>query len=1179
MADDSSNGVALFLRVLGPTALERAGSPVAIGGPRQRAVLARLAHAEGRLVTVERLVEDLWGADAPASILTTLQGYVSRLRGALDQPERLRRDGPGYVLDLDAPEMDTRSFEDHLGRARQVVATDPLAAIDHLDRGLALWRGPAFADLVDFDEMEWVVSAAARLDELRLGANELRFDVMLDLGRHAQMVPELEAAVQQHPLRERLTAQLALAMYRNGRQADALRAVDRTRRVLLDELGLDLSPDLVKLETAILGHEDWLSAPTATAAPRPVATARPVAVIEQQAPSPSGSPVALPPVVARQLERPFVGRDDEIDVLQTAWENALAGRRRVVVLEGEAGVGKTRLAAHFAARAHAEGAIIMWGRATAEAIVPYEALVEGLRTVLRSVSDDARQRVLDGRRGLGVLVPVVGDHDGLVDDDAPEVGTDRYVLFETVAELMEAESAVHPVVFVLDDLQYVDSVTFRLLQHLLHHDRSARLMIVGTLRTMPPVDNPHLGTFMADLRRGDTLHNMSLGGLGESEIAELLDLSGSDIPASRAAAVHQATRGNAFYVSELAEHGDATTMPASVRDVLNVRLGRLPTAGYRVVTFAAVAGTSATMPVLAQASGLDPEEFLDGVDAALEAGVLTEDHDTGVFAFRHGLVEQVVLDRISQSRRATMHLAVADAVEATGGSDLDLAHHLLAAGRLVAPDRAVSAATEAGRRALDVLAYEDGLQWAQRALAVPGRVEPRSRCRALLLASDSKRALGDREGARVAAGEAADEARQTHDPHLLARAAEAVALARAGLGFDFGTEDHGLDALLVEALAGLPDTDVTQRSRLLGASMSNAAAAGDLLTLRGLSVEALELAEAHGQQQLVATAHLAARMSNWRVHLLDARLAADRQALAAASASGSKHLQLNALLYGISDLTEAGEIGEAYAWFVRLRTLAAEVRQPVYDAFVGFFDATVALIRGEYDRSAVLADEALVRGLQSHGVNAEQAWSGQAFIRAWDRGELAGMTSLVEQAAARPPHLPVWRVAHGVCLVASGRGDEARPLLDELITPTGIAHNPDSLYLAIGGLLTEITREVGTPEHARLLVEHLLPYRGRVIITGLGRASLGPLDRYIGLAAFLAGDIDLADELLAASAAQARSMMAVPHVARALFDRAMVIDARDGAGGATATAMRDEALRLADGIGLVVGGLAAATPH
>ncbi|MGE0000165.1 MAG: BTAD domain-containing putative transcriptional regulator, partial [Ilumatobacteraceae bacterium] len=1147
MTEQSGTNGTLFLRVLGPTTLERGGTPVTIGGPRQRAVLARLAHAEGRLVVVERLVEDLWGENAPASILTTLQGYVSRLRSALDQPERLRREGPGYVLDLDAHEVDTRTFEDEVARARQVVGADPSAALAHLDRALGLWRGPAFADLADFDEMAWAAAAATRLDELRLSAHELRFDVMLDLGRHAQCVPELETAVNDHPLRERLTSQLAIALYRSGRQADALRALDRTRRVLLDELGLDLSPDLVRLESAILAHDPELSAPIAERAPAPRtvrADAAPVAPTPEAQRTPDGpAPVALPAVVERQAARPFVGREDELAQMREMWADTLAGRRRVVLIEGESGIGKTRLAAQFAVEAHARGAIVMWGRATAEAIVPYEAMVEALRTVLRTVSDEARQRVLDGRKGLGILVPFVGDDVEGDEAPAPELGTDRYVLFETVAELLEAESAMHPIVFVIDDVQYVDGLTFRLLSHLLRHERAARLMVVGTVRTMPPVDNPHCDDFMADLRRDDTLHTVQLSGLGEDDVAALLDVTHSEIPPSKAAVVHRATRGNAFYVSELAEHGDAGSMPASVRDVLNVRLGRLSVAANRLVTFAAVAGTSATLPILGPSTGLDTDELLDAVDESLAAGLLSEDPTTGVLSFRHALVQQVVVDRISQTRRSTMHLAVADALEDVGANALELAHHLLSAGRLVAPDRAVLAAVDAGRRALDVLAYEDGLQWGQRALAVTGTVDATSRCHALLLVSDSQRALGDRHGARSAAVQAADEARRTGDPVVLARAAEALALARAGIGFDFGTEDEGLDDLLREALRGLPSSDVAHRSALLSASLSSAAAAGDLLTLRGLSVEALELAEAHGQQQLVATAHLAARMSNWRVHLLDARLAADRQAFAAAEAAGSKHLQLNALLYGISDLTESGNIPEAYRWFLRLKSLAAEVRQPVYDAFVGFFDATVALLRGDYDRSAQLADDALLRGLQSHGVNAEQAWSGQAFIRAWDRGELGAMTSLVEQAASRPPHLAIWRVALAACLVASGRGDEARPVLDDLVSADRIDHNPDSLYLAIGALLVEVAREVGTAEQAGWLLHHLLPFRGRMIVTGLGRASLGPIDRVLGLAAYLSGDLDLADELLSSAIAQSRAMHARPHVARALFDRSLVLSA------------------------------------
>ena len=424
-------------------------------------------------------------------------------------------------------------------------------------------------------------------------------------------------------------------------------------------------------------------------------------------------------MVERQAARPFVGREQSLVELRELWAESLDGRRRVAVIEGEAGVGKTRLAAQFAAEAHARGAIVLWGRATAEAIVPYESMVEALRTVLRSVSDEARTRVLDGRRGLGILVPFVGD----ADDGraaAPELGTDRYVLFETVAELLEAESAMHPILFVLDDVQYVDGLTFRLLAHLLRHERPGRLMIIGTVRTMPPVDNPHADGFMADLRRDGTLHNIDPGrprrGRGRRAARRQWQRDPGVEGGRRAAgnARQRVLRQRAGRARRRRHHArvgprraERAPRPAADRvespgDLCGRRRHQRHDAGPR------------------QATGLDADEFLDAVDETLDAGVLAEDPTTGVFSFRHALVEQVVLDRISQTRRATMHLSIADAIEAVGGSPLELAHHLLAAGRLARPNRTVLAAVGAGRRALDVLAYEDGLVWAQRALGVDG---------------------------------------------------------------------------------------------------------------------------------------------------------------------------------------------------------------------------------------------------------------------------------------------------------------------------------------------------------------------------------------------------------------------------------------------------------------------------
>ena len=323
------------------------------------------------------------------------------------------------------------------------------------------------------------------------------------------------------------------------------------------------------------------------------------------------------------------------------------------------------------------------------------------------------------------------------------------------------------------------------------------------------------------------------------------------------------------------------------------------------------------------------------------------------------------------------------------------------------------------------------------------------------------------------------QARRAGDPLLLARAAEAIALARSGIGFDFGTEDEGLDQLLIEALAGLPDSEVDQRSRLLGASMANAAADGDLLALTGLSREALSMARDHGHHSLIATAHLASRMSNWNVHLLDQRLEADRQAWEAALQSGSLHLQMNALLYGVTDLTEAGLVHEATEWLELLRERpAARCASRCTTRSSGSWTPPARSCRATTSASAQLADDALVRGLHSHGVNAEQAWAGQAYIRAWDQGQLAGLTEIVEQAAARPPHLAIWQVGQGAVPGGHRPADEARPVLEAMVTADGIRHNPDSLFLAMGALLVEVARALGDSERAAILLRELQPYAG-----------------------------------------------------------------------------------------------------
>jgi predicted ATPase/DNA-binding SARP family transcriptional activator len=321
------------LRLLGPLQVLVDGTPVVVGGAAERALLARLALEAGRVVSAEHLIDSLWGEDLPAHAANALQGRVSRLRSAfraVGLAETLivsRR--PGYLLDVDPATVDVHRFARLVEEARR-------GAPDRYPAALGLWQGPALAE---FDDHAWARDQRQRLDELRLTATEEWLQARLAGGQHAELVDELTDLVTHHPLRERLHGQLMLALYRAGRQADALAAFQRARRILDDELGLDPSPELRALEQAMLRQDPTLAAPTPAARP----SEAPTRGQEQQVSAAEAEEAEEPPALPRRLTS-FIGRDRE----RVALAELLAARRLVTVT-GPGGVGKTSLAIAAAA--------------------------------------------------------------------------------------------------------------------------------------------------------------------------------------------------------------------------------------------------------------------------------------------------------------------------------------------------------------------------------------------------------------------------------------------------------------------------------------------------------------------------------------------------------------------------------------------------------------------------------------------------------------------------------------------------------------------------------------------------------------------------------------------------------------------------------------------------------------
>ncbi|HEX2119132.1 MAG TPA: BTAD domain-containing putative transcriptional regulator, partial [Acidimicrobiales bacterium] len=334
-------------RLLGPLEVLRDGGLLNVAAPRQRSLLVILLAHANELVPADRLADQLWEGRPPPTAATALQVHVSRLRKVVEAGDRTPRvlvtRDPGYLVRVSPDQLDTLRFEQLLARGRRTLAAgDAVEAAAVLDEALGLWRGPALGEL---SELPFARGWAARLEQLRLAAVEERMEAHLACGRHAGVVDDLEQLVTREPLRERFWAQLMVALYRSGRQAEALRAFGRLRRVLTEELGIDPSPELRRLETAILGQDDALEW-------RP----------RRDTPAPSPHP----PVARRAAaDRPsaFVGRQQELESLRHWLDRAVAGEGRLVLLRGEPGIGKTGIAEELAAAARSRGIPVLWGAA------------------------------------------------------------------------------------------------------------------------------------------------------------------------------------------------------------------------------------------------------------------------------------------------------------------------------------------------------------------------------------------------------------------------------------------------------------------------------------------------------------------------------------------------------------------------------------------------------------------------------------------------------------------------------------------------------------------------------------------------------------------------------------------------------------------------------------------------
>ncbi|MFG2416448.1 BTAD domain-containing putative transcriptional regulator [Streptomyces goshikiensis] len=1059
----------VYIRVLGSFAAERDGETVPLGGHRQRSVLALLVSARGRVVSVDRMIEELWQGAAPARAVASLQAYVSNLRRLLE-PGRAPRAAarllvsapPGYALRLSEDAVDAWRFERLLGEARELLDRAPDRARRLLREALALWQGPAYAETAD---EPWSHAEITRLDELRLAARELDLAAGLRVGDTAGVVARAALLTRDEPLREEGWRLHALALWAAGRQADALSALRRARAVLAEEAGLDPGAALVGLERAILAQDDR-ALRRATAAPGPAAEPAAAVPAPPRAQPPDGAPGAAPAL--------FVGREAELALLAGAADRARAAGPGIALVSGEAGLGKSALLHRFRDRLRNEGWLVAVGRnADAEGAPPAWAWAEALRTVAVAVPP--------GPGEAAAVAPLLSDADE-PSRAAGDTAAGRFRMHRAVWQWLAAAARERPVCVVLDDLHWADGETLALLAGAGEPPPGTPLLVVGAFR---PDEVPgRLADTLALLaRRSPT--RVALPGLPEAAVAEVVRaLGGPEADPATVAALAERTGGNPFYVREsarlLGSEGALVALsdvPEGVRDVLRRRLGRLPDAVVSVLRLAAVAGRECGVEVLVGAADAGEDAVLDALEAGLVAGLLVEP-GPGRVRFAHALVRDTLLADLSRLRAARMHGRIGQSLERLAPDDVSgLAHHFVRAASSVtaakAVDYCVRAADLADRRfAHDTAAalLVEAVACFERTPVVPGAAGDRDGERVELLGRLVRAQV--RAGAVMAAretrGEAIECAVGTGRESLLISAFTAWTEPSLWQTRPYGTVDRPVVALL-ERLLERPGLEPAVRCRLLGAYAAELSDAR-IPRVGAAAREAVALAEGLGDPALRAAALVTL------VRELDPDLEGPERAGLGRELErlGAAHELPAHRWFGLfTRATAAAATGDA-AGARRLLGEASEFsrsyRMPEASAVSDCVTATLAHVEGrpaEAERLYARAAEAMARQGSPHAQGYLSV--AVATLRA-SEGQLARTLPAARQAYAR--YGPAVGDLLAVALAAAGEAEEARAVL-ERCGPL----RPDYFFRVFGTFRAMTLVALGERRGAPELYADLLPYR------------------------------------------------------------------------------------------------------
>jgi len=826
----------------------------------------------------------------------------------------------------------------------------------------------------------------------------------------------------------------------------------------------------------------------------------------------------------------FVGRAEELGLLDGALKEAGVQRqRRLVLIGGEPGIGKTTMASVFARSAHADGSVVLYGRCDEDLGIPYQPWAEAVAYLFDHGSPGLLDEVVAAhgadlaRLGPGLAHLAAGAGGGSAD---PE--TARYLLFGAVLRILGAAGANRPVVVVLDDLQWADAQTLQLLRFLVGSDRPLQVVLVATFRESDLTADHPLSEVLAWLHRQIGVSRISLRGLGDVELLALMEAGAGHSVSEEGIALRDAlareTDGNPFFVGELLRHlaetgavyqdadgrwtadGDVREhgLPISVREVIGQRVTRLGAEAERVLSIAAVIGRDFELGVLASASDTSEDALLDVLDAA-SAATLVVNVSGDRYSFAHALVEHALYDGLAPARRTRAHRRVAEAIEEACGADPgprvgELAYHFAQATTPADATKAIAYARAAGDRALAQLAPADAVRWYEHALSLLDQQpadDQRLRAALLVGLGSAQRQTGDpsfRE-TLLAAG------------HLAKHVGDADTLVAAALtnnrvySSSVGRVDADRVGMIEAALAAVGEADSPSRARLLSLLALERTWEGDYPGRRAVSDQALAMARRVGDPATLLDVLLYNCSTIYVPDTLSERLAITAEAEAIADRIGDPIGRFWNALNCVRVSIEAADVGAYRRHIQQAVDLADAIGQPRLRWNATWNRAMRALLAGDTEQAEALAERVLDMTTETGEPDAPLIYGALFSGVRWHRGRDSELLDMTAGAFVDNPGLSAYRGALARMYADAGRDGEARQLL-AAETRSGFSLPNDETLL--GALLAwaEAAARVDDRVAAGLVYSRLAPWPASVPpatpFYGVGAHYLGQLATTLG---------------------------------------------------------------------------------